>query len=106
MDATVRAYRSALARWPDSLPAAVGLANHLHEQGQLDEATAVLRTALQRHPESVVVLNNLAQTLSDQGRNTEALALIRRADAAQSPFGSEVRATRHLIEERLRVPGG
>ena len=106
VDATVQGYRAALAHWPDSLPAAVGLANHLHEQGHLTEATGVLRTALQRHPESVIVLNNLAQTLSDQGRNSEALALIRRADEARSPFGSEVRATRQLIEERLRAPGG
>jgi hypothetical protein len=106
VDATVQGYRAALARWPDSLPAAVGLANHLHARGSLPDAASVLRSALQRHPKSVIVLNNLAQTLSDQGRNTEALALIRRADAAQSPFGSEVRATRQLIEERLRVPGG
>ena len=105
VDASVRGYRAALARWPDSLPAAVGLANHLHEQGSLDEAAGVLRAALQRHPDSVILLNNLAQTLSDQGRNTEALALIQRADVAQSPFASEVRATRQLIEERLRVPG-
>jgi hypothetical protein len=102
-DANVRAYRAALARWPDSLPAAVGLANHLHGQGSLDEAAVVLRTGLQRNPDSVILLNNLAQTLSDQGRNQEALALIQRADAAQSPFGSEVRATRQLIEERLRA---
>lgn len=100
--ATVRGYRAALARWPDSLPAAVGLANHLHATGALDEAAAVLRTARQRHPDSVIVLNNLAQTLSDQGRNGEALALILQAEAAQSPFASEVRATRELIEGRLR----
>jgi hypothetical protein len=105
-DATVRAYRAALARWPDSLPAAVGLANHLHDAGQLDEAARVLRTAMQRHPASVILLNNLAQTLSDQGRNDEALTLIRRADVARSPFASEVRATRQLIEERLRGAGG
>ncbi|MBC5782085.1 PA2778 family cysteine peptidase [Ramlibacter sp. USB13] len=104
-DASVRGYRAALARWPDSLPAAVGLANHLHAQNALDEAAAVLRMALQRHPDSVILMNNLAQTLSDQGRNGEALALIHRADAAQSPFGSEVRATRELIEERLRAAG-
>jgi predicted Zn-dependent protease len=103
--ATVRAYRAALARWPDSLPAAVGLANHLHDGGHLDEAAAVLRTAMQRNPDSVILVNNLAQTLSDQGRNQEALALIRRADAERSPFGSEVRATRQLIEERLRGTG-
>jgi tetratricopeptide (TPR) repeat protein len=105
-DASVRAYRAALARWPDSLPAAVGLANHLHQGGRLEEAAAVLRTSLQRHPDSVIVMNNLAQTLSDQGHNAEALFLIRRADAAQSPFASEVRATRQLIEERIRSAGG
>jgi hypothetical protein len=104
--ATVQAYRTALAHWPDSLPAAVGLANHLHAQGALDEAARVLQTALQRNPQSVIVLNNLAQTLSDQGRNSEALALIRRADDPQSPFASEVKQTRELIEQRLRDPGG
>ena len=100
--ATVRGYRAALAKWPDSLPAAVGLANHLHEQKALDEATAVLRTALQKNPQSVILMNNLAQTLSDQGRNEEALELIRRAAQQQSPFAAEVRATQDLIEKRLR----
>ena len=101
-DATVQAYAAALRRWPDSLPAAVGLGNHLHARGSLAEAAAVLRTALQKHPRSIIVLNNLAQTLSDQGRHAEALALIRRADDPQSPFAGEVRATRQLIEERMR----
>ncbi|MBE7368536.1 PA2778 family cysteine peptidase [Ramlibacter pallidus] len=105
-EATVRGYTAALQRWPDSLPAAVGLANQLHARGSLDEAARVLRTALQRHPQSVIVLNNLAQTLSDQGRHGEALALIRRADDTQSPFAGEVRATRQLIEERMRARGG
>jgi hypothetical protein len=102
VNATVQAYAAALKRWPDSLPAAVGLANHLHARGSLEEAAGVLRTAMQKHPRSIIVLNNLAQTLSDQGRNAEALALIRRADDPQSPFAGEVRATRQLIEERLR----
>ncbi|RYF13934.1 MAG: tetratricopeptide repeat protein [Comamonadaceae bacterium] len=101
-DATVRGYRAALQRWPDSLPAAVGLANHLHARGSLQEATEVLRTAVQKNPRSVILLNNLAQTLSDQGRQDEAMAVIRQADDPQSPFASEVRATRELIEERLR----
>ncbi|MDB5955086.1 PA2778 family cysteine peptidase [Ramlibacter sp.] len=104
-NAAVTAYRTALARWPDSLPAAVGLANHLHARGSLDEAAGVLRTALQEHPQSVILLNNLAQTLSDQGRNSEALALIQRAGDPQSPFARDVRSTRQLIEERLRSPG-
>jgi predicted Zn-dependent protease len=104
-DATIRGYRAALARWPDSLPATVGLANTLHDNGHLDEAAQVLRTALQRFPDSTIVLNNLAQTLSDQGRNGEALALIRRADE-RSPFANEVRATRTMIEERMKKRAG
>lgn len=105
-EATVQGYAAALKRWPDSLPAAIGLANHLHTRGSLDEAAGVLRTAMQRHPKSIIVVNNLAQTLSDQGRHREALALIQQANDPQSPFADEVRATRQLIEERLRSRGG
>jgi len=102
VEATVQAYAAALQRWPDSLPAAIGLANHLHLRGALDEAATVLRTALQKNPQSVIVLNNLAQTLSDLGRHAEALALLDRADRAQSPFASEVRATRQRVESRMK----
>ncbi|MDB5753050.1 MAG: hypothetical protein JWP65_3471 [Ramlibacter sp.] len=102
VEATVQAYAAALQRWPDSLPAAVGLANHLHARGSLQEAAGVLRTALQKNPQSVIVLNNLAQTLSDLGQHAEGLALLDRADDGQSPFASEVRATRALIEGRMR----
>lgn len=101
IDATVQGYAAALRRWPDSLPAAVGLANHLHTRGSLGEAAGVLQQALDRHPQSVILLNNLAQTLSDLGRNAEALALIDKASDPRSPFASEVRSTRQLIQERL-----
>lgn len=102
VNAAVDAYTAALKRWPDSLPAAVGLANQLHARGSLDQAAAVLRDALQRNPHSGVVLNSLAQTLSDQGRHAEALALIQHAGDPAGPFASEVRATKQRIEERLR----
>lgn len=102
VDATVQGYAAALKRWPDSLPAAIGLANHLHARGSLGEAAGVLRTALDKNPQSVIVLNNLAQTLSDLGRHGEALALLDRAGDAQSPFAGEVRATRQVVEGRMR----
>lgn len=100
-EAAAKAYAAALKRWPDNLPATIGLANQYHARGALGDAAAVLRTALQRHPQSVIVMNNLAQTLSDQGRHAEALALIDKAAQAQSPFASEVRGTRQLILQRL-----
>jgi hypothetical protein len=99
--AATKAYAAALQRWPDNLPAAIGLANQHHARGALGDAAAVLRKAQQRHPQSVIVLNNLAQTLSDQGRNAEALAQIDKASDPQSPFAGEVRATRQLILQRI-----
>jgi hypothetical protein len=98
-----KAYAAALRRWPDNLPAAIGLANQHHARGAFGDAASVLRQALQRHPQSVIVMNNLAQTLSDQGRHAEALAQIDKASASdpQSPFSGEVRATRQLILQRI-----
>lgn len=89
-----RAYAAALQRWPDSLPAAVGLANQHHARGAIAESIAVLREARRRHPQSVVLANNLAQALSDRGRQREALALTERATDPANPFAAEVRATR------------
>jgi hypothetical protein len=99
--AATRAYLAALKRWPDNLPAAIGLANLYHIKGALADAAAVLRKAQQRHPQSVIVTNNLAQTLSDQGQHAEALAQIDKASDPQSPFAAEVRATRQLILQRI-----
>ena len=100
-DASIAGYEAALKRWPDNLPAAIGLANQHHQRGALLEAALVLRQALQRHPQSTVAMNNLAQTLSDQGRNAEALLQIDEALKLRGPFESEVLATRQLILERM-----
>jgi hypothetical protein len=99
--AAITAYAAALARWPGNLPAAIGLANQYHSGGAHNLAVAVLRRAQERHPQSVIVLNNLAQALSDQGRHAEALAQIEKASDPQSPFASEVRATRQMILQRI-----
>ena len=100
-DATIAGYNAALERWPDNLPAAIGLANQHHERGAFLEAALVLRKALLRHPKSTVVMNNLAQTLSDQGRNGEALLQVDAALELHGPFESEVLATRQLILGRV-----
>ena len=100
-EAATKAYAAALERWPDNLPAAIGLANEYHSHGDFAGAVNVLRTAQQRHPKSVIVINNLAQALSDQGRNSEALAVIGKASDPQSPFAGEVRSTRQLILQRI-----
>ena len=100
-EATIAGYTAALARWPDSLPAAIGLANQHHLRGAFIEAALVLRKALQRHPQSTVAMNNLAQTLSDQDRNGEALLQVDQALELHGPFETEVLATRRLILSRM-----
>jgi hypothetical protein len=100
-DASIVGYQAALQRWPDNLPAAIGLANQYHQRGALPEAARVLRQALQRHPQSTVAMNNLAQTLSDQGSNAEALLQVDAALKLHGPFESEVLATRQLILSRI-----
>lgn len=99
-EAATIAYTTALERWPDNLPAAVGLANQHHARGAHAQAVSVLRAAQRRHPQSVIVINNLAQALSDLGRHAEALAQIRRADP-DGPFAADVKATRQLILQRI-----
>lgn len=100
------AYQAALKRWPDNLPAAIGLANQFHTRGAFAEAADVLRRAQARHPQSVIVMNNLAQTLSDQGLHAQALAQIDKASDPNSPFSGDVRATRQLILQRMRQQQG
>lgn len=100
-DGAKRAYAAVLQRWPDNVPAAIGLANEYHARGALADAAAVLQRARQGHPDSVIVANNLAQTLSDMGRQGEALALIDKVSDGRSPFTAEVRATRQSILERI-----
>ncbi|TAN52644.1 MAG: bacteriocin-processing peptidase family protein [Betaproteobacteria bacterium] len=95
------AYGAFLARWPDNVPAAIGLANTHYTLGELPQAESVLRAVLARTPDAVVALNNLAQTLSDQGRNAEALAVVERAAAAPGPYAAAVRETRALILSRM-----
>nr|WP_231402607.1 PA2778 family cysteine peptidase [Caenimonas aquaedulcis] len=98
----LKAYQAALKRWPDNLPAAIGLANQYHARGQFPAAVAVLREAQKRNPQSVIVMNNLAQALSDQGRQEEALAQIDKAAAdPHSPFAGDVRSTRAMILGRM-----
>jgi len=100
------AYQAALERWPQSLAAAIGLANVYYDQGKLADAEGVLRDALVRRPDSVIVLNNLAQTVSDIGRQDEALRLIDRAAAligVDGKFVEAVRQTRMLILQRQQA---
>ena len=79
LETAALAYASAARRWPQSLPALMGLGNARHALGDLVEAEQAFRRAVKFHPAAAVAHNNLAQTLADQGRYDEAEASARRA---------------------------
>lgn len=78
-EAAIGAYHAALARWPRSLVALIGLGNARYALGDVSGAEQAFRRAASFHPTSAPALNNLAQTLADQQRFDEAEATARRA---------------------------
>ena len=97
---TSRAYRAALARWPESLVAQLGLGNSRYALNDLPGAEAAYRAAATAHPDAAVAFNNLAQTLSDQRRWQEAEASAQRALALGGPHVDTYRATLEEIRAK------
>ncbi|HUD71168.1 MAG TPA: tetratricopeptide repeat protein, partial [Dongiaceae bacterium] len=79
-DATAeRAYREAIALWPDFADAQFNLAGLLARRGRLDEALAHYREALREQPGSVTYLVNYGAALTRAGRPAEAIEPLERA---------------------------
>lgn len=95
------AYGAALARWPGSLGAAMGLGNSRYALGDLAGAEAAFRAATERHPEAGAAFNNLAQTLADQRRWDEAEAAAQQAVALG---GANAALFRQTLEEIRSQP--
>ena len=96
-----RGYEAALARWPDSAAAGIGLGNASYALGDLAGAAAAYLRATQRHPASADAWNNLAQALIELGSRDEALAAAHRAVALGGP---RLAAYRETLESILRQP--
>ena len=79
--AATKGYQTALARWPQSLVAYMGLGNSRYALDDLPGAENAFRSAIESHPRSAAAHNNLAQVLSEQGRKSEAIAAARKAVA-------------------------
>ncbi len=92
-DEAARAYRTALARWPGSLGALMGLGNSEVARGDLGKAAAAFREAAAAHPQSGAAWNNLAHVLMKQGRKEEALDAAQRAVALGGPQSATFRQT-------------
>jgi tetratricopeptide (TPR) repeat protein len=96
-----RGYEAALARWPDSVTAELGLGNASYALRDLAGAAAAYRRATLRDPASADAWNNLAQALIELGSRGEALAAARRAVALGGP---RLRTYRETLEHVLQQP--
>lgn len=74
----MQTYGSALARWPHSLPLAIGLGNAAHASGDKRRAAEVFRTAAEQH-DSGAAWVNLATVLLELGERDAARAAAQRA---------------------------
>lgn len=94
-------YAKALARWPDSVGAGLGLGNASYALGDLGGAAAAFERTATRHPDSADAWNNLAHVLAALGRREEALAAARRAVGLGGP---RIDVYRHTLESIQRAP--
>ena len=98
------AYRSALARWPDSLSLQMGLGNTLHAGGDKAGAAQAFRAAATRH-RSAPAWINLASTLLELGAVSEALQAARQALAiGDDAWRAQAQTVLRLAEERAAQP--
>ena len=95
-------YQTALARWPQSLTAQMGMGNSYYYMGDLKGAENAFREATELHPQSAPAFNNLAQVLLEQGRKQEALAAAQQAVAIGGPMKAEFEKTLYEIQSSMQ----
>lgn len=96
-----RGYETALARWPGSVAAQIGLGNASYAMRDLPGAAAAYLRATMDHPAAADAWNNLAQALHELGSRAEALAAARRAVSLGGP---RLPAYRETLDGILRKP--
>jgi hypothetical protein len=98
--AAIEGYKTALARWPGSLSARMGLGNSYYALGDLESAEAAFREATRRFPTDGMAFNNLAQVLWEEGKQQEALEAATRAVDLGGPLVEEYRRTLKEIQKK------
>jgi predicted Zn-dependent protease len=82
------AFATILTRWPDSLPAWIGLGNAAYATGDKRRAAAAFASAAEQHPDSFAAWQNLAFVLNELGETAAATEAATRAatlSAAKTP---------------------
>ena len=97
-EAAIVGYHTALARWPRSLAAQMGLGNSYYAIGDLTNSEDAFQEAVRLYPNAGSAYNNLAQVLLEQGRKHEALEVARKAVSIGGPLKKTYEETLREIE--------
>jgi hypothetical protein len=90
----IRAYQSALERWPDDADILFALANSYYNASNLLEAERNYRKLLTLNPSHPLALNNLAILLCRSGRSDEGLKLLDKVVSDDPKIQSLVKSSR------------
>lgn len=83
------AYAAILIRWPESLPAWIGLGNAAYAKGDKHRAAEAFASATERHPTAIAAWQNLAFVLNELGDESAAAEAAATAEAlGATPAGS------------------
>ncbi len=93
------AYTTALARWPESHTALMGLGNTRFARKDATGAEAAYRRAIELRPSAAEAWNNLAYALKALGRRSEAISAAQRAVALGDARTSRYRDSLEEIRE-------
>lgn len=99
--ASISGYTTAITRWPQSLPARMGLGNSYYAIGDLKGSERAFREAINLHPNAGAGYNNLAHVLLEQGRYSEALEAARKAVSLGGPLKATYEETFREIKSHM-----
>ena len=97
--AAAESYQTALAKWPQSFSAHMGLGNSFYAQGDLKSAEIILRKTTNLFPNEGAAFNNLAQVLWELGKKQEAQKAARHAVMLGGPLVEEYQKTLDEIQK-------
>ena len=100
----VAGYRTALKKWPDNLPAHMGIGNAYYAMGDLVAAEQSFAEAARQFPTQGVAFNNLAQVLFEQGKKEAALTAAEKAVSIGGPMSPIFQGTLEDIKSSLTEP--
>jgi hypothetical protein len=95
----VKAFQSAVRKWPDNITARMGLGNALYASGHLPAAADAFQQVAAIDPRHGAALNNLAHVLAELGDLEKAEAMARKAMAVGGKHKALYRKT---LEEILK----